>query len=223
MTLEVRPGTTPRGAVETAVGTAGKAAGDAPAPAARILVAGVGNIFLRDDGFGPEVARHLAAAADRALPGMLAVDYGIRGMHLAYDLLAGVDVLVLVDTVPAGAAPPDGPPGASIAATAEDAGPGSIRVLRVRPEDLDGASALDPHGMDPVAVLGRLRSLGGELPLTDVVGCVPADLTEGIGLSAAVAAAVPQAIAAVVDLVRNNAVPEPNPVPEPDLEDPPCA
>ncbi len=206
MTLEVRPGTAPRGdgetAAESAVETAVESAGEMAAPGTRILMAGVGNMFLRDDGFGPEVARRLAVEADRAVPGMLAVDYGIRGMHLAYDLLAGVDVLVLVDTVP-----PDA-----------QGVPGSIRVLRVRPEDLDGASALDPHGMDPVAVLGRLRSLGGELPLTYVVGCVPADLTEGIGLSAAVAAAVPQAIAAVVGLVSEH-----HPVPKPDSEGPSCA
>ena len=65
-----------------------------------VLVAGVGNIFLHDDGFGPEVARRLAGDAGRTVPGVLAVDYGIRGMHLAYDLLNGVDLLVLVDTVP---------------------------------------------------------------------------------------------------------------------------
>ncbi|MEV7134533.1 hydrogenase maturation protease [Arthrobacter sp. NPDC093128] len=166
-----------------------------------VLVAGVGNIFLHDDGFGPEVARRLAADAGRAAPGVLAVDYGIRGMHLAYDLLAGVDVLVLVDTVPP--------------ASREATAPGSIRVLRVRREDLDGTAALDPHGMDPVAVLGRLRSLGGELPVTYVVGCVPADVSEGIGLSAAVAAAVPQATAAVVDLIsEHNLMSEHNRVPE---------
>ncbi|HSO90118.1 MAG TPA: hydrogenase maturation protease [Arthrobacter sp.] len=158
----------------------------------RVLVAGVGNMFLRDDGFGPEVARKLAAATGPPAPGVLAVDYGIRGMHLAYDLLAGVDVLVLVDTVP-----PDPAPDAVAA-------PGSIRVLRVRPEDLDGAAALDAHGMDPVAVLGRLRSLGGELPLTYVVGCVPADLTEGIGLTGPVAAAVPRALAAVEELIAQH-------------------
>lgn len=166
-----------------------------------VLVAGVGNIFLHDDGFGPEVARRLAADAGRAAPGVLAVDYGIRGMHLAYDLLAGVDVLVLVDTVPP--------------ASPEATAPGSIRVLRVRREDLDGAAALDPHGMDPVAVLGRLRSLGGELPATYVVGCVPADVSEGIGLSAAVAGAVPEAMDAVVDLIsEHNRVSEHNLVSE---------
>ncbi len=165
----------------------GYAATSTAEPGARILVAGVGNIFLRDDGFGPEVARRLAAEMHRAPPGVLAVDYGIRGMHLAYDLLAGVDVLVLVDTVPA-----DGQ---------EDAAPGSIRVLRVRREDLDGSASLDPHGMDPVAVLGRLKSMGGELPLTYVVGCVPGDMTEGIGLTGPVGAAIPQAIAAVEELI----------------------
>ena len=170
----------------------------------RVLVAGVGNMFLRDDGFGPEVARRLALAPGAAAPGVLAVDYGIRGMHLAYDLLAGVDVLVLVDTVPPdpGTAPDPGtgPDSGGDAAAA----PGRIRVLRVRPEDLDGAASLDPHGMDPVAVLGRLRSLGGELPLTYVVGCVPADLSEGIGLTGPVAAAVPRAVAAVEELIAHH-------------------
>ena len=151
-------------------------------------------MFLRDDGFGPEVARQLAAASGPAAPGVLAVDYGIRGMHLAYDLLAGVDVLVLVDTVP----PNTG------ANSEADAAPGSVRVLRVRPEDLDGAASLDPHGMDPAAVLGRLRSLGGELPLTYVVGCVPTDLTEGIGLTGPVAAAVSRAVAAVKELITQH-------------------
>ena len=160
----------------------------------RVLVAGVGNMFLRDDGFGPEVARRLALATGPAAPGVLAVDYGIRGMHLAYDLLAGVDVLVLVDTVPPG----------SESGSGADTAPGRIRVLRVRQEDLDGAASLDPHGMDPVAVLGRLRSLGGELPLTYVVGCVPVDLSEGIGLTGPVAAAVPRAVAAVEELIAQH-------------------
>jgi hydrogenase maturation protease len=183
----------------------GRTGVDVPQRGARILVAGVGNMFLRDDGFGPEVARRLAsggnpnAGADPAADpdagpsvdavgqGVKVVDYGIRGMHLAYDLLAGVDVLVLVDAVPP--------------AGGEDPAPGSIRVLRVRSGDLDSSASFDPHGMDPVAVLGRLRSLGGELPVTYVVGCVPADLGEGIGLSAPVAAAVPEALAAVGELL----------------------
>lgn len=150
-----------------------------------VLVAGVGNMFLHDDGFGPEVARHLAARPQPLAPGVRVVDYGIRGMHLAYDLLAGVDTLVLVDTVPG-----DG-----------KAAPGSLRVLQVSEADLHGRAVLDPHGMDPAAVLGRLRSMGGSLPATYVVGCVPADLSDGVGLSAEVAAAVPKAAAAVGSLL----------------------
>ncbi|WP_211879292.1 hydrogenase maturation protease [Pseudarthrobacter albicanus] len=177
----------------------GRTGVESPKRGASVLVAGVGNMFLRDDGFGPEVARRLASDSDSAAdPAAVAVgqsvkvvDYGIRGMHLAYDLLAGVDVLVLVDAMP-----PDAD---------EDTAPGSIRVLQVRSGDLDSSASFDPHGMDPVAVLGRLRSLGGELPLTYVVGCVPADLAEGIGLSAPVAAAVPEALAAVAELLALHA------------------
>jgi hydrogenase maturation protease len=160
-----------------------------------VLVAGMGNMFLRDDGFGPEVARRLASD-ERLPPGVEVVDYGIRGMHLAYDLLAGVDVLVLVDAVP-----PDR--GTGRAASGPSA-PGSVQVLRIRKEDLDSGASLDPHGMDPAAVLGKLRTLGGEVPETYVVGCVPADVTEGIGLSPPVTAALPGAIAAVVNLLSQH-------------------
>jgi hydrogenase maturation protease len=153
-------------------------------------------MFLRDDGFGPEVARRLAGDPLGAVPGVRVEDYGIRGLHLAYDLLAGVDLLVIVDTVP-----PEHP---ADQGAGPGTGPGSIRVLRVGSEDLDGRAALDPHGMDPVAVLGRLRSLGGELPLTYVVGCVPADLAEGIGLSAPAAAAIPQAVKVIGALLAQH-------------------
>ncbi|MBT2533870.1 hydrogenase maturation protease [Arthrobacter sp. ISL-48] len=159
-----------------------------------VLVAGVGNMFLRDDGFGPEVARRLASGGTLP-PGVEVVDYGIRGMHLAYDLLAGVDMLVLVDAVPPASGPePDG---------SRPSSPGSLRVLRIRSEDLDGGASLDPHGMDPASVLGKLRTLGGEVPVTYVVGCVPADVTEGVGLTPPVAAALPWAVAAVVDLLSH--------------------
>jgi hydrogenase maturation protease len=147
----------------------------------RILVAGIGNLFLGDDGFGPEVVRRLAGRD--ALPaGARAVDYGIRGMHLAYDLLAGYDALVLVD------------------ALAGDEPPGRIVVLEVGPGDL-GDAELDAHGMDPAAVLACLDRLGGTFPRTYVVGCRPATVAEGIGLSPAVAAAIPEAIAAIHRLV----------------------
>jgi hydrogenase maturation protease len=143
----------------------------------RVLVAGIGNLFCGDDGFGPEVVRRLVAAG--TLPEWAhGVDYGIRGMHLAYDLLEGYTALVVVDAVPG-----HGPPG-------------TLCVLEVGEDDL-GAGDLDPHGMAPVAVLGSLRGLGGRLPPTYVVGCTPSDTGDRIGLSDPVEAAVPGAMALV--------------------------
>ena len=112
------------------------------------------------------------------------VDYGIRGMHLAYDLLDHDGALVIVDAVPG--------PGE----------PGTIRVLHVGPEDL-GSGELDAHGMNPVAVLANLEVLGGTLPPTYVVGCVPLSVDEGMGLSAPVAAAVDEGVARVRALVAD--------------------
>jgi hydrogenase maturation protease len=155
---------------------------------ARVLVAGVGNVFLADDGFGSEVARRmLQEEAAGALPdGVRVVDYGIRGVHLAYDLLEGYDALVVVDAVPA---------------VDRTAAPGTVRVLEVTPEDL-GEGEMDAHGMDPAAVLAGLGGLGGALPHTYVVGCVPAVLDEGMGLSPVVTASVEAAVAAVRSLVQ---------------------
>jgi hydrogenase maturation protease len=141
-----------------------------------VLVAGIGNLFLGDDGFGPEAVRRLAGEPVRA--GVRVVDYGIRGMHLAYDLLDGYDLLVLVDALPGAGTP------------------GEVVVLDVRPDDL-GPAEFDAHGMNPVAVLGGLSRLGGTLPPTVVVGCRVASVAEGIGLSPPVAAAVPAAVSAV--------------------------
>lgn len=147
-----------------------------------ILVAGIGNIFFRDDGFGPEVVRRLAL--DDVNETVRVVDYGIRGMHLAYDLLEGVETLVIVDTVPG--------PGL----------PGTVTVREVGPDDI-GEAPLDAHGMSPVAVLANVGHLGGSLPPTYVVGCVPADVGEGIGLSDTVAGAVDGAADAVRALVSD--------------------
>ena len=156
---------------------------------ARILVAGVGNLFLGDDGFGPEVVRRLAAGPVPA--DVRVVDYGIRGLHLAYDLLKGYDALVLVDALPF---------------TGPFAGPsGELRLIEVRPQDTGefGWGALDAHGMDLVAVLASLNSLGGRLPRrTVVVGVAPADVSEGIGLSPAVRDAVDATVALVRELVE---------------------
>jgi len=148
----------------------------------RVLVAGIGNLFLGDDGFGPEVVRRLADSEDLP-PQIRVVDYGIRGMHLAYDLLDGYQALVLVDALPG------------------EGRPGELTVLEIGPDEL-GSGDFDPHGMAPVAVLASLRELGGTLPPTYLVGCRPASVAEGIGLSDPVAAAVPQAMAAVRTLLE---------------------
>ena len=150
-----------------------------------ILVAGIGNIFFSDDGFGPEVVRRLApdpGAVDD--PAVRVVDYGIRGMHLAYDLLDHDGPLVIVDAVPG--------PGE----------PGTIRVLEVGSGDL-GEGEFDAHGMNPVAVLANLEVLGGTLPPTYVVGCVPASVDDGMGLSPPVASAVDAGVAAVLALLND--------------------
>ena len=155
-----------------------------------MLLAGIGNMFCGDDGFGPEVVRRMIASG--SLPSQVrAVDYGIRGMHLAYDLLDGYQALLIVDTVP-GEVAGDGP---------GEGEPGDISVLEVGEEDL-GAGDFDPHGMAPVGVLGSLASLGGRLPPTYVIGCRPADTGEGIGLSQAVEAAVPVAMETVRTVLR---------------------
>lgn len=152
----------------------------------RVLVAGIGNVFLGDDGFGVEVVRRLDMSTLH--DGVDVVDYGIRGVHLAYDLLDGRwDTVVLVDAVPL------------------DEPPGTLAVLEVDPTgdpDLVGAAALDAHGMHPAAVLALLRDLGGTVDRVLVVGCAPAVVEERMGLSDPVAAAVDEAVRVVADVVR---------------------
>ena len=153
---------------------------------AKVLVAGIGNLFLSDDGFGPEVVRRLAGHA-RVPADVRVVDYGIRGLHLAYDLLDGYDALVIVDAVPTGATP------------------GAVTVLEVGRDAMDdmdrGEAELDAHGMSPVAVLAGVGRLGGTLPPTYLVGCRPRTVADGIGLSPAVEAAVPEALDALTALL----------------------
>jgi len=148
---------------------------------ARILVAGIGNIFLGDDGFGSEVVRHAAIPPDD--PSVRVTDYGIRGMHLAYDLLAGWDTLVLIDAVPSRGSP------------------GTLHVFEAEHESNSSINGLDAHSMDPAAVFATLRALGGSPPYTVVVGCEAGSVEEGIGLSEPVANAVPRAVRAVEEIV----------------------
>jgi hydrogenase maturation protease len=158
-------------------------------PAVSVLVAGIGNIFFADDGFGVEVARRLSRVE---MPvGVTVVDYGIRGMHLAYDLLAGYDVTILVDAVPRGDAP-----GTIYVIDVTAAGAGSIRPPR----------QLDPHGMTPDAVLDLLATLGGDPGQVYVVGCEPATTDEQIGLSPAVTDVIDDAVGAVMELIHESFV-----------------
>jgi hydrogenase maturation protease len=153
-----------------------------PVAEGQVLVAGVGNIFLGDDGFGSEVARRLA---DRPLPANVrVVDYGIGGIHLAYDLLAGVGLLVLVDALPRGEAP------------------GTVSLVEIVSDDeLAPSGTIDSHAMDPATVFASLRGLGGSVPPTVLVGCEPADTDERIGLSPTVAAAVDPAVEHILALL----------------------
>jgi hydrogenase maturation protease len=146
-----------------------------------ILVAGIGNIFLGDDGFGPEVMRHVPQRL--AGPQVRLEDYGIRGMHLAYDLLDGPDALVLVDALP------------------NRGSPGTLHVFAADHETVSATAGLDAHAMDPAAVFASLRALGGTPPNTIVIGCEVQNVDEGIGLSEAVAAAVPGAVRAIEEAV----------------------
>jgi len=126
---------------------------DGPAPAAaRILVAGVGNVFLGDDGFSVALADRLARAG--LPPGVEVVDFGIRGMDLAYAMQDGYDAVVLLDATPRGQAP------------------GTLYVIEADVDD-DGELEFQAHGLDPATVLALVRALGGRPPRTLVVGCEP--------------------------------------------------
>lgn len=118
----------------------------------RVLVAGIGNIFLGDDGFGVEVVKRLAG---RDLPeGVEVRDFGIRGMDLAYALDDGYDLVVFVDATPRGGEP------------------GTVYLIEPEIEE-DGGVLLDTHAMDPIKVIKLSRALGGRPTRTLVVGCEP--------------------------------------------------
>jgi len=145
----------------------------------KILVAGVGNIFLGDDGFGVEVARRLA---EIELPeGVEVGDFGIRGIHLAYEL-SGYDLTILVDATPRGE-----PPGTLYALELEEGQPQAV---------------IDAHGMTPDAVLDLVGVVGGEMRRVLLVGCEPADVSPGMELSPAVTDAIEPAVRLVRELIE---------------------
>ena len=154
----------------------------------RILIAGVGNIFLGDDGFGVEVVRRLAG---RELPeGVEVVDFGIRGMDLAYALQDDYELVVFVDATPRGEKP------------------GTVYLIEPEIEE-EGEVVLDTHGMDPVKVIKLARALGAKPARTLVVGCEPQVVISGedyedmlMELSEPVRAAVEEAVKLVESLVK---------------------
>jgi hydrogenase maturation protease len=166
---------------------------DEPAPAhgssvPKILVAGIGNIFLGDDGFGVEVASRLAG---RSLgSGVRVTDFGIRGLDLAYALMDGPEVTILIDACP------------------RDEVPGTLYVMEPDLSSFDSANnsqvAVDAHAMNPMAVLGMAKSMGAPLQRILLVGCQPETLgpEEGqMGLSESVESAVNPAVELTESLI----------------------
>jgi hydrogenase maturation protease len=147
----------------------------------RILVAGVGNVFLRDDAFGVEVVRLLAERPQP--PGVQIRDYGIRGVHLVYELLDGYELFVLVDAAPRGQAP------------------GTVSVLEVELPSPEAQPVIDAHSLTPDAIFGLLSSLGGQPGRNLVVACEPAEVDAGMGLSDPVREALPHAVRAVEEIL----------------------
>jgi hydrogenase maturation protease len=145
----------------------------------QILVAGIGNAWLRDDGFGGEVARRMEA---RVLPaGVTVIDFGTGGLDLAYEVMRGYDALVLIDV------------------SRQGGEPGTLYVMEPAEEDIaagiEDGELLDPHGMDPQTVLRFVRAVGGWPGKVVVIACEPAEVEEmGLGLSDEVSAAVDRAV-----------------------------
>jgi hydrogenase maturation protease len=156
----------------------------------RILIACIGNIFLGDDGFGVEVAKHLLT---RKLPDEVrVVNFGIRGFDLAYTLLDNYDVTIFVDATPRGEEP------------------GTLYVIELDLHELNEADTqtmmVEGHNMNPMKVLAMVKSMGGEFKKVLLVGCEPATFgpEEGqMGLSDSVSAAINEAIILVESLVTD--------------------
>ncbi len=153
----------------------------------QILVAGVGNAWMQDDGFGGEVARRLE---QRELPsGVTVMEFGAGGLDLAYEIMRGYHALVLLDV------------------SRQGGEPGTLYVIEPDPDEFGGAiedgEAINPHGMDPKTVLRFVTAVGGFSGKVVVIACEPAEIEDlGMGLSPAVEAAVDRAIDLVVSTIE---------------------
>ncbi|GAC1400895.1 MAG: hypothetical protein NVSMB56_16030 [Pyrinomonadaceae bacterium] len=153
-----------------------------------ILIAGIGNIFFGDDAFGSEVARRLLT---RPLPSEVRViDFGIRGLDLAYALLDGYDVTVFIDATPRGGE----------AGTLYTIEPDLTEIENMDAHEM----TIEPHGMNPLKVLGMVKAMGGEFKRILLVGCEPEPMgadEERMGLSEQVAAVVDDAVSLIESLI----------------------
>jgi hydrogenase maturation protease len=151
----------------------------------RILIAGIGNIFLGDDAFGVETVRELAKY--KQAEGVRVVDFGIRAYDLAYAIADGYDAVILVDASPRGQPP------------------GTVYLIEPELGGLEKTGLLvNGHSLNAVTVLQMAAAFDAKIGMLYLVGCEPATLEcdEGqMGLSASVAAAVPQAVETIQSLV----------------------
>ncbi|MGI8712892.1 MAG: hydrogenase maturation protease [Solirubrobacteraceae bacterium] len=152
----------------------------------QILVAGVGNAWLRDDGFGGEVAKLLA---DREIPaGVEVADFGTGGLDLAYEVMRGYQALILIDV------------------SRQGEPPGTLYVMEVDESDVDAkvedGQMIDPHGMDPQTVLRFVKYVGGWPGKVYVIACEPEVVDDpGLGLSASVHGALNRAADVVLETI----------------------
>src|SRR4051812_48391777 len=138
----------------------------------RVVVAGVGNVLRRDDGFGVYVAEHLH---ERGAPDEVrVVDIGIGGIHLVHELLERADALIVIDAVDLGRPP------------------GTVMVVRPEVREPSGRDDLaDMHYATPERALMLASALGVLPDRAWIVGCQPEDPDGlGHGLTPTVARAV---------------------------------
>lgn len=157
------------------------------APVPQYLVAGVGNMWLKDDGFGSAVVKALNDSDD-VPEGVTVLDFGTGGLDLAYEVMRGYNGLILVDVSQQGG----------------DAG--TLYVMDPDPAEVEPISdgeVMNPHGMDPHTVLRFMKTVGGWPGRVVVVACEPADVEEmGIGLTPQVEAAVAGAVKLVLETIE---------------------
>lgn len=154
----------------------------------RILVAGIGNMFLGDDGFGVVVAQALAKKSQPH--GVDVIDFGIRGVDLTFKLMDGYDAAILIDTALRG-----GPPGSLYVIEPTEAAPVEAQTI------LSNA-----HAVHPANALALVKAMGGKLSTLRLVACEPKSISEDepdltVGLSPEVSAAVAPAMDLVEEIL----------------------